>query len=153
MVKLTRRKYLGKGLTGLLLFSVGGLLLDVWMSAGRFSSTHWKALVDARNLPGDGTYPFPNNKVALVVSRGRLAEISLECTHLGCIVNASDEGFFCPCHGSEFGPRGEVYSGPAPRSLPWHLVKVKNDQVWFHSGKKSTTAEWVSYLAKEGRMS
>ena len=144
MKNLTRREWLGKGLTGLVLFGLGGILLDVWMSVGRFSSAHWKQLVETGNLPGDGTYPFPEHKVALVVDRGRMAAISLECTHLGCIVNTSDEGFFCPCHGSEFGPRGEVYSGPAPKALPWHIVRLKNDQIWFHSGKRTTAPVWVS---------
>ncbi len=144
MKNLTRREWLGKGLTGLALFGFGGLLLDVWMSAGRFSSAHWKPLVEIGNLPGEGTYPFPEHKVALIVDHGRIAAISLECTHLGCLVNASDEGFFCPCHGSEFGPRGEVYSGPAPKALPWHFVRVKNNRIWFHSGRRATEPAWVT---------
>jgi nitrite reductase/ring-hydroxylating ferredoxin subunit len=147
MIKLTRREWLGKGLTGLVLFGFGGLLLDVWMSARRFSSAHRQQLIDLKNLPGDGTYPFPNLKVALIVNAGRMAVISLECTHLGCLVNTVDEGFFCPCHGSEFGPRGEVYSGPAPRSLPWYMVEIKTGQVWFHSSTKIDYPEWVTVQA------
>ncbi|MCF6239644.1 MAG: hypothetical protein L3J79_12735 [Candidatus Marinimicrobia bacterium] len=70
-----------------MLLGLGGLLLDVWMSAGRFSSARWKLLIDLQRLPGDGTYPFPEQKVALIVDHGRMAAISLECTHLGCLVN------------------------------------------------------------------
>lgn len=141
---LTRREWLGKVLTGLVLAGFGGLLLDVWMSARRFSSAHWQRLVSLENLPGDGTYPFPERKVALIIREGRMAAISLECTHLGCLVNTVGEGFFCPCHGSEFGPSGEVYSGPAPRPLPWYPVRVQNDKVWFHSGQKSEAPDWTS---------
>lgn len=45
--------------------------------------------------------------------------ISAVCTHLGCTVTRSAEGFACPCHGSKFEPRGKVIAGPAPRPLPW----------------------------------
>ena len=45
--------------------------------------------------------------------------ISAVCTHLGCSVARSAEGFACPCHGSKFGLRGGVEAGPAPRPLPW----------------------------------
>ncbi len=44
--------------------------------------------------------------------------VSAVCTHLGCTVARSPEGFACPCHGSRFGPTGTVLGGPAPRPLP-----------------------------------
>jgi len=45
--------------------------------------------------------------------------ISATCTHLGCTVTRSAQGFACPCHGSKFGAVGGVEAGPAPRALPW----------------------------------
>jgi Rieske Fe-S protein len=48
-----------------------------------------------------------------------LYAVSAVCTHLGCTVARSAEGFACPCHGSRFGPGGKVLGGPAPRPLPW----------------------------------
>ena len=45
--------------------------------------------------------------------------ISGVCTHLGCSIGRSAEGFACPCHGSQFTASGEVTAGPAPRALPW----------------------------------
>jgi len=45
--------------------------------------------------------------------------VSSVCTHLGCIISATDWGFQCPCHGSKFDSEGNVIGGPAPRSLPW----------------------------------
>jgi len=45
--------------------------------------------------------------------------ISGVCTHLGCSIGRSPEGFACPCHGSKFDANGTVVAGPAPRGLPW----------------------------------
>lgn len=42
------------------------------------------------------------------------------CTHLGCIpVGESGEydGWFCPCHGSQYDTSGRIRKGPAPKNL------------------------------------
>ncbi len=43
--------------------------------------------------------------------------ISLVCTHLGCTVEPSTEGFSCPCHGSRYDGQGNVVRGPAMQAL------------------------------------
>jgi len=53
--------------------------------------------------------------------------ISAVCTHLGCIVAQSQQGFACPCHGSKFDHKGNVVGGPAPRPLPWLEVSRAAD--------------------------
>lgn len=53
--------------------------------------------------------------------------VSGVCTHLGCIITQTPGGFDCPCHGSRFGPFGEVVKGPAPSSLPWLKVSRAPD--------------------------
>jgi len=43
------------------------------------------------------------------------------CTHLGCIPLAHQgnyDGWFCPCHGSQYDSAGRIRQGPAPRNLP-----------------------------------
>ena len=47
--------------------------------------------------------------------RGALHARSAICTHLGCHVhwNSTEQCWDCPCHGSQFGPEGDVLSGPA----------------------------------------
>jgi ubiquinol-cytochrome c reductase iron-sulfur subunit len=47
------------------------------------------------------------------------------CTHLGCIpsgqavgaVKGDYDGWFCPCHGSQYDTSGRIRKGPAPRNL------------------------------------
>ncbi|HLN08516.1 MAG TPA: ubiquinol-cytochrome c reductase iron-sulfur subunit [Xanthobacteraceae bacterium] len=42
------------------------------------------------------------------------------CTHLGCIPLAHQgdfDGWFCPCHGSQYDSSGRVRRGPAPANL------------------------------------
>ncbi len=58
--------------------------------------------------------------VALLrTAAGDVVALSIVCTHLGCLVKPNDTGFECPCHGSTFGPLGELVRGPAPKGLPW----------------------------------
>lgn len=40
------------------------------------------------------------------------------CTHLGCVPNlVSDDGWFCPCHGSVYDSSARIVRGPAPKNL------------------------------------
>ena len=50
------------------------------------------------------------------------------CTHLGCIPIAHQgdyDGYFCPCHGSQYDTSGRIRRGPAPLNLalpPYEFV-------------------------------
>lgn len=73
---------------------------------------------------GEGEpYVPPGRSVALYRRNGSVVAVSRVCTHLGCLVKATAEGFACPCHGSLFGPDGRVLKGPAPKALPWLAVR------------------------------
>ncbi len=152
--KPERRSFLKRSLLiGGLTISWGGvsaILLDVWLAAGRFSSAHWRSLTLQKELADEGGFPFPEQGVALLVRNQAIAAVSLECTHLGCLLNVVDEGFFCPCHGSEFGPLGEVYSGPAPRSLPWHDIRINNGKIWVQSVAAHEQPIWKPLGKKDG---
>lgn len=45
------------------------------------------------------------------------------CTHLGCIPNPRSsqnplqDGWLCPCHGSQYDVSGRILAGPAPKNL------------------------------------
>ncbi len=75
-----------------------------------------------------GTDRAVPDRMVLVMSRPEgLAVVSLVCTHLGCIVQVNDDGFACPCHGSEFDGEGRVKTGPAPRALRWLALSRSPD--------------------------
>lgn len=63
----------------------------------------------------------------IVSSADGIGAMSLVCTHLGCIVEADETGFKCPCHGSKFTSTGEVVAGPAPQALPWLSIMQSAD--------------------------
>ncbi len=82
---------------------------------------------DPRQLPVD-TYTFIDAH-SLFVYRDYegIKAVSAVCTHLGCILEKSTDGFECPCHGSCYNNNGEVLSGPAPRDLSWFQVSRAAD--------------------------
>jgi ubiquinol-cytochrome c reductase iron-sulfur subunit len=57
------------------------------------------------------------------------------CTHLGCIPIAHEgnyDGFFCPCHGSQYDSSGRIRQGPAPTNLlvpPYQFVSDTKIQI------------------------
>jgi glycine/D-amino acid oxidase-like deaminating enzyme/nitrite reductase/ring-hydroxylating ferredoxin subunit len=72
-------------------------------------------------LPGEGRVVGSGlgQRAVYRAEDGQLHELSARCTHLGCIVgwNAAESTWDCPCHGSRFGPLGEVTEGPAVSPL------------------------------------
>lgn len=52
------------------------------------------------------------------------------CTHLGCIPIADKgefDGYFCPCHGSDYDSSGRIRKGPAPKNLVVPSYKFISD--------------------------
>jgi len=66
----------------------------------------------------------PGRNVSVFRDQDGVHAVSLICTHLGCIVKPTPEGFDCPCHGSRYDREGAVVKGPAPKALSW--LKVTN---------------------------
>ncbi len=75
-------------------------------------------------LPEGEAFIPPGRNVAVFRDKEGVFAISTVCTHLGCIVKASPNGFDCPCHGSGFTKDGTVRKGPAPTPLPWLKVSM-----------------------------
>ena len=53
--------------------------------------------------------------------------VSALCTHLGCVIEKSEDGFQCPCHGSCYNDSGKVLSGAATNDLPWFSLQKDVD--------------------------
>ena len=90
------------------------------------ASNRFRAGVPSDYPPGTSKIITGHN-VRVVSTEEGIAAIMLVCTHLGCIVDESPEGFSCPCHGSKFDFNGKVTGGPAPRGLVWLAVSQGPD--------------------------
>jgi nitrite reductase/ring-hydroxylating ferredoxin subunit len=128
--ELPRRDFLS--LTGLALTGLAGI--GATMGGIRLLKPYVLPEPSSRFAIGQpGEFPVGTERILTdrnVVVRSTpsgLAVVSLVCTHLGCIVSATDEGFDCPCHGSRFTRKGDVVKGPAPRALPWLEVSLAPD--------------------------
>ena len=78
--------------------------------------------------PGQAFSP-PGRSVAVFRDAEGIWAVSTVCTHLGCIVKVSANGFECPCHGSGFAADGSVLKGPAPRALEWLKVSADGEEL------------------------
>ena len=121
-MEVTRREFLGKVSLG------AGVLAMLGAFAGIFRMT--KPTVryeEATRFKIGKPESFPAGTVQKIDARGvfifsgedGMHAISSVCTHLGCLVNVTDWGFQCPCHGSKYNASGKVIGGPAPRNLAW----------------------------------
>ena len=112
-----------KGMTGMMRFFMSPVPQKVVDRADRDVLVARTVIqVESELAPGEGgVIERAGEKLAAYVdAEGGLHLFSAKCTHLGCTVgwNAGDGVFACPCHGSRYGPNGEVVQGPALRSLP-----------------------------------
>ena len=82
---------------------------------------------------GEALTPVGRN-VAVYRDEQGVYAISRVCTHLGCIVKPTAEGFECPCHGSRYDRDGVVTKGPAPRPLEWLAVKEQGGALYVDEG-------------------
>lgn len=61
----------------------------------------------------------------------QVVAIDPACTHLGCRVKFQDAKmrYFCPCHGGVFDDEGQVVSGPPPKALERHPVRIRGGKI------------------------
>ncbi len=126
----TRRDFLKFTTTSLLsaagLLGLGGLIrfLDFQTEAPP------KRIIDlgsSSKYPAGSRTLLPDVPAVLLSTEQGFTALSLVCTHLGCTVEPSANGFQCPCHGSRYGPQGEVQRGPSRRPLQALQVETTKD--------------------------
>jgi cytochrome b6-f complex iron-sulfur subunit len=83
------------------------------------------------------TYTYlPDRQLFVYRDHEGIRAVSAVCTHLGCIIEKSDKGFQCPCHGSCYNEDGKVLSGAATKDLPWYeLQKDVDGQIVVDQGR------------------
>ena len=88
---------------------------------------HRKVLLQIKKprVPDNGALIFGQKKIAVIRMNQEIYALDLTCTHLGCTVNTTANGFVCPCHGSMFTTGGDVVKGPANRPLKRLAVREK----------------------------
>jgi Rieske Fe-S protein len=66
-----------------------------------------------------------------VASDAMFVVFSNRCMHLGCPVQATSQGFQCPCHGGAYNTEGQRIAGPPIRPLDRFQWEIKNsDELW-----------------------
>jgi ubiquinol-cytochrome c reductase iron-sulfur subunit len=92
--------------------------------------------VDWHNLPD----PAPDSERVKKGHEQWLVVIGI-CTHLGCIPLAHQgeyDGWFCPCHGSQYDSAGRIRKGPAPKNLylpPYSFISARKIRIGDESAK------------------
>ncbi|GIU78584.1 MAG: Tat pathway signal sequence domain protein [Bryobacteraceae bacterium] len=134
---MPRRDWLGLGalwtMAASFLFATIGMMRLPKAAVLPSPSKKFKVALPETLAAGEPFIP-PGRSVALFRDAEGVFAISMVCTHLGCIVKPSADGFECPCHGSRFSAGGEVTKGPAPKPLPWLQVRVNGDAVIVDEG-------------------
>jgi nitrite reductase/ring-hydroxylating ferredoxin subunit len=134
---IPRRDFLGlsalASATSAMLFALIGMLRLPRAAVLASPSKKFNVTLPETLAPGEAFIP-PGRSVALFRDSEGVYAVSTICTHLGCVVKASVEGFECPCHGSRFAADGAVTRGPAPRALPWVKVSATGGGLMIDEG-------------------
>ena len=100
----------------------GGIVTVKWRGKPIFVRHRTKKEITEAVEVKLGDLPDPETDAQRVKKPEWLVVIGV-CTHLGCIplgtVGSRGEydGWFCPCHGSQYDTSGRIRKGPAPKNL------------------------------------
>jgi cytochrome b6-f complex iron-sulfur subunit len=127
--RINRRKFLGKVALG------GAIGAGILAALGALREVIPPLARESKKFTVGRLYDFPLNTFFLIAAHNvfiyrdyeGVRALSAVCTHLGCVLETTEKGFQCPCHGSRFSDKGRVLSGPAPRSLAYFKVDIAPD--------------------------
>ena len=124
-----RRSFLGKIATALVvaagLVSIPSLVR--LLIPGKLDSTGLLRIGFPEDYPVNVATFIEEHEVFILRTHEGTRAMSSVCTHLGCIVQASEKGYLCPCHGSWFDSDGHVMRGAASRDLAFYRVGKASD--------------------------
>lgn len=143
---IPRRDFLGLAALGSMVAAFGLSILGMLKlpKAAVSASPAKKFSVSLPDTLPEGEAYIPAGRNVAVFRDGEgVFAISTVCTHLGCIVKASANGFDCPCHGSGFEKDGTVRKGPAPKPLPWLKVSASGGKITIDEEVKVNTGTKV----------
>jgi len=141
---MKRRSFIGKAAIGLVTFA-GAMAAISYLRQffPRLAGEKRRIVLgDPRRFPvGTFTLLEDHNLYVYRDHEGIMA-VSAICTHLGCILEKTIDGFVCPCHGSCYNDNGKVLSGPAPRNLTWYRIYRSADgSIMINPGKSVPSDE------------
>lgn len=126
---MKRREFLNKmaigTASGVAVISSAAVISEILPPSTESFSMHNIGQID--DFPINEFSFIPDKKIFLYRSRSHIRILSAVCTHLGCTIKKSEQGFDCPCHGSHYNKTGKVCSGPASRSLDRLKVSVNKE--------------------------
>ncbi|MFZ5820258.1 MAG: ubiquinol-cytochrome c reductase iron-sulfur subunit [Chloroflexota bacterium] len=127
MTDVSRRDFLKLARDGFLWLSgalaLGGLFRFLDYEPNSAPKTEFD-LGSADQFPPNSRTLLPDLPAVLLHTESGFSALSLTCTHLGCTVEQTADGFACPCHASRFDAQGVVTHGPASQSLRKLRVEV-----------------------------
>lgn len=131
MTDPSRRDFLKLARAGFLWLSgglaLGGLLRFLDYEPNPAPKTEFDLGPADRFPPGSRTL-LPDPPAVLLHTESGFSALSLTCTHLGCTVEQTTDGFTCPCHSSRFDTDGKVTHGPASKALHSLRVELSADE-------------------------
>jgi len=122
----------------------GQVIKVFWRGKPIFISHRTKKEIDeAKNVNVDSLPdPQPDSARVKAGHEQYLVVIGI-CTHLGCIPLAHQgnyDGWFCPCHGSQYDTSGRIRQGPAPKNLvlpPYTFLSASKIRIGEEETKKA----------------
>ncbi len=114
----------------------GQIIKVFWRGKPIFISHRTKKEIEEARAVAVNSLPDPQSDEARVKPGhdAWLVVIGI-CTHLGCIPlphQGNYDGWFCPCHGSQYDSSGRIRQGPAPLNLalpPYQFVSDTKIQI------------------------
>lgn len=130
MTKTSRRDFLKFSTNSLLALAgalgIGGLFRFLSYQFDESPQTEFD-IGSAYDYPYNSRTVLPYIPAIIIHDKNGVQAVSLECTHLGCMVEARNFGFECPCHGSRFDLDGIMLKGPAAKDLRKLRVERTDD--------------------------